>query len=740
MNKHALAVLGACALGTGVMIAFEHGIFFGKLLIGYDATSLVYPWYVNALTAFHHNPFLAFDPYVDGGMVNFNLLANYDPIYFLPLVGGTVPTLFQAQLLVLAHLILVPVCLVALARLYGISGVKLLAVGLLGGVVAFVGFDLKYMETTEAIDGYGWGMLSITAIEYYRIKKRIGYALAAALALDFAFMRFAKGTIYWALFVIPYVAVFWTEFKSRTILRDLAASAAVFFAVAAPCVIEMRHMWMIIESSKFLSVEIEGTRRDILAYFGLYLSPLTPTGQSIYEIPGVLGLLTLLSFVRMNLRERLFFGIALAVLLVYALGTATPIEWIVRHTFPPANAFRRAYEEFYVAFPILLMIVVRYGIAPEDRPLNALWRIGGTVGVLILLGVSAVVSPQALPVNAAASACSVIFLLAYPRVLVTSVLVAAQWILISYIPIAHSIFYPHPAAIVHDEILANRQGIEPYLTPGTVDTTRLYRVMAVGANANFGPYAGVYRFYNLAPDDGTRIPRNLYAVTGVDPLFSNIVAGIRANPGIIGGDSLRSMSVRYYFFPPEEADIASAAQRLHSDLRFAPSPGTWIVLEDPHASAFIAAAQAGSGRTYAVPGRADWDTIAFRFPANAAYVNLGYLYDDWWSGHASDGTPAALTDNHGQLRVSRRGIAGKNVTLRFRNAAFVLALQAQLITYLALVLGAGVALAAYAMRRKPESTSSATITGLSAEGARDASVLPSATPGNDPSNSSAASG
>lgn len=699
MDKRVVAAAGACVFGIAVLCAFEPGIFFGSKLIGYDATSLVYPWYVNALAAFHHDPFLAFDPYMDGGMVNFNLLANYDPIYFLPLIAGVVPSLYQAQLLVLAHLALVPICLVALARLYGITGIKLFAVGALGGVVAFVGFDLKYMETTEAIDGYGWGMALITAIEYYRVRKRIGFAIAAALALDFAFTRFAKGTVYWALFIIPYVAVFWSDFKSRTILRDLSVAVAVFFAVVAPCVIEMHHMWASIESSKFLSVELEGARRDILAYLGVYLAPLTTSGQNIYEIPGVLGLLTLLSFARMKIRERLFYGIVLGVLLVYALGSATPMEWIVRHAFPPADAFRRAYEEFYVAFPILLMIAVRYGIAPEARPLNALWRIGGTAAIAILVGISTFVSPQSLAINSAASACSIIFLLTYPRVAIAAVLVAVQWVLISYIPVAQSIFYPHPAAIVRDEILANRQGIEPYLTPDTTDTSRLYRVMAVGANANFGPYAGVYRFYNLAPDDGTRIPSNLYRVTGVDPLFSEIVAGMRAKPGIIGGPSLRTMSVRYYFFSPTEADIASAAQRLHPDLRSAPSPSNWIVLEDPHASAFIAASQTGTSDSSAVLGQADWDTLTFRFPTNAAYVNLAYLYDDWWTGRAADGTPAVLVNQNGQLRVSGKGVAGKSITLRYSNGAFVLALQVQILTYVVLLLGA-VAGALYALARE----------------------------------------
>jgi hypothetical protein len=261
-------------------------------------------------------------------------------------------------------------------------------------------------------------------------------------------------------------------------------------------------------------------------------------------------------------------------------------------------------------------------------------------------------------------------------------------VLISYIPIAQSIFYPHPATIVRNEISANRQGIEPYLTPDTTDTSRLYRVMAIGANANFGPYAGVYRFYNLAPDDGTRIPRSLYKVVGVDPLFSDIAAGLRANPSIIGGASLRSMSVRYYFFAPEDADIASAAQRIHPALRGAPSPGNWIVLEDPHASPLIAATQKGTGTTSAVHGSADWDTVTFRVPANTAHVDLAYLYDDWWTARADDGTSAVLVNNNGQLRISAAAVAGKAVTLRYGSRAFVLALQAQLLAYLVLVLGA----------------------------------------------------
>lgn len=681
------ATIGACLLGIAVIVAFEHDLFSGSLLIGYDTTSLVYPWYVNALIAFHHNPFLSFDPYMDGGMVNFNLLANYDPIYDIPLLLGAIPTLYQAQLLVLAHLVMVPICLVALARLYGVSGAKLLAVGIIGGVAAFIGFDLKYMETTEAIDGYGWGMLCITAIEYYRVKKRLAFAIVAALALDFAFTRFAKGTVYWALFIIPYVAVFWSQFKSRTILRDLVIASAVFFAVVAPCVIEMHHMWNSIESSKFLSVELEGTRRDALAYLGMYLAPLTTTGQNIYEIPGVIAILTLLSFIRMTARERWFFAIVLGILLVYALGSATPMEWIIRHIFPPADAFRRAYEEFYVALPILLMAVVRYGIAPQSRALSAAWRIAGIAALSALLIVTTLVSPQSIAVNLWAVLCSILLLFSYPRPIATAVLIMVQWVLIAYVPVAHSIFYPHPAAIVHDEITQNRQGLEPYLTPQTANARNLYRVMAIGANANFGPYAGVYRFYNLAPDDGTRIPRNLYEVLGGDPLFSDIVQSVRSNPAIVASPALRSMSVRYYFFPPEDADIALAAQKLHPALRVRPSPGNWIVLEDPHAWPFVSALRAGGHFMTAVVASADWDTVRFVFPAGTSSVDLAYLYDDWWNIRATDGTRGRTIDHGGQLRVAARGLAGKQVVLQYQNVGFVWALRLQLLTYFLLIAG-----------------------------------------------------
>ncbi len=696
-------LVGASVLAIGIMIAFEPGIFLGYRLIGFDSTSLVYPWYVNALIAFHHNPFVSFNPYQDGGMVNFNLLANYDPIYFIPLLTGAIPNLYQEQLLVLAHLALVPLCLIALARLYGVSGAKLYLVGVLGAVAAFTGFDLKYMETTEAIDGYAWGLLCLTAIEYYRVRKRLSYAIVAALALDFAFTRFAKGTVYWPLFIVPYIAVFWSEFRSRTLVRDVAIATAVFFAVALPSIIEMQHMWISIEASKFLSVELEGAPRDILAYFGFYLAPLSAQGQSIYAIPGVIGIMLLVSFARMSTRERWFFGIVLGALLLYALGSATPMEWIVRHTFPPADVFRRAYEELYVALPILFMVVVRYFIAAkEEWAFNPRWRIGiiTALGLLAVLGI--VVSPESRPVDLTVVACSIAFLYTYRQPVAIGALITTQWVLIAFLPVAQSIFYPHPPGIVQDEISANYQGIEPYLTPRTTDAEKLYRVVGVGVNANFGPYAGVYRFYNLAPDDGTRIPRALYEETRLaDPLFSGIAQSLRANPAIVASPALRAMSVRYYFFRPEVSDIAAAARRRHPELRYLPNPDGWLVLEDPLAHPFISALTSDSRLIRGVPGYVDWDTVRFRFPRGAAYVDLSYLYDDWWHVEASDGARERIVDRDGQLRIAANGLQGKRVTLRYQSSAFTVALVLQLLCYLVLAAGA-LAIGARAMLRVAE--------------------------------------
>lgn len=678
LSRRYRSFAGLAALaGVVLVVAFEPGLFRGSRLIGFDAASLVTPWYLNALLAFYHGPFVALNPYQMGGMPNFNLLANYDPIYVVPAIVRAVPSMYQVQLLILVHLFFIPICLVALARLYGVTGLKLILAGVLGAVAAYTGFDLKYMETTEAIDGYSWSLLALTAIEYYRVRKGVAFAVIAALALDFAFMRFAKGLALWPLFIVAYVATFWDQFKHRHLLRDVALAGVVFVLVLAPCIVQQSHLWGLIETSKDFSLEQEGTLQNALSYFGFFLAAHTSEGQDVFVIAGIITVMGILGFANMDDRERWFFGISLVLLFAYVLGDVTPMQSIVRHLYPPVDPFRRAYEAFYIPFALLLLVVVRFAIAdPRSRSADKTWSIATGAVFVAVAAVAIALDRSTWLINLAVLACAIIFIV-YRQPVVAALLLVVQWLLVGYLPIAHSPFYPKPAAGVVGDIASQYRDLEPYLALAGSDSTRLYRVVGVGVDATFGSWAGVYQFYNLAPDTGTRIPQALYERTQIaDPLSDGIVDSLRQRPDIIAGPAMRDMAVRHYLFSDDASDIARAAERRHPELR-ALHAANWTVLEDPKAHAFVSTVGA---RPLPVAAHVGWDTVSFVMPAGASAADVAFLYDPWWRA-TTGGRPATIVDNSGQLRVSASGVQGKLVELRYGSEIFTTAIMLQMIAY-----------------------------------------------------------
>ncbi|HTA38181.1 MAG TPA: hypothetical protein VK760_03855, partial [Candidatus Acidoferrales bacterium] len=594
IRKHADSVysLLAVLLAVAIMVAFEPGIFLGSQLIGFDATTEYYPWYVNALLAFHHGPFTVLNPFMDGGSTNYNLFANYDPVYLLPLLTGRIPSLFQEQLLVLAHLLVVPACLVALARLYGISGMKLLLVAALGAAAGFTGHILNLLSESIDLNCYGWAFVAITAIEYYRVKKRLPYAVGAAVAVNFSLMISDGGAAYWPLFVIPYVAVCWREFRGPTFVRDAAIACGVLVLLSLPGLVERAHQWRTIQTvATDLTPKQFANPRDALAYFGFHFSPAAQDNQtinqSLFAIPGAIGLMLLAAFERMSRRERWLFGSLLGVLFVSALGSVTPLEQIVRHVYPPAGMFRRAYEDLNVAIPVTFVLVVRYFVTQER--LGVPWRawVAAALAGLFLLAVRA--EPSQWPVNLAVTGLSIAFLYVARWPAAAATVLVAQWVLVVFMPVTGSIFAPHDRAAVEYEInVATFEGLGPFLADRGTDSGALYRVAGVGVIPTFGNYAGVRRFYNLVSHvPESRTPRELYTLTGVTE--AGVEASIRANPSIVASPSLRGAAVRYYVLSNDDADIERAVRHGHPELRSVPVAGPYRVLEDPRAFPFVSA-------------------------------------------------------------------------------------------------------------------------------------------------------
>jgi hypothetical protein len=346
---------------------------------------------------------------------------------------------------------------------------------------------------------------------------------------------------------------------------------------------------------------------------------------------------------------------------------------------------------------VLFMLVVRYFVAQER--LEIPWRIWVAGALAALFFVALMVEPAQWPVNLAVVGLSLAFLYLYRWPAAVATVLLAQWVLVVFIPVSSSIFAPHPRTSVENEInVITYEGLGPFLSSRGNDSAALFRVVGIGLMPTFGNYAGVRRFYNLVSHvPESRTPRELYVVTGLSE--AGVEESLRSDPSIVASPSLRNMAVRYYFLNPGDTDIEQAARRNHPELRSIPNAGPSRVLEDPRAFPFVSAVRLGSGLLAGVPATVDWDTVTFDFPRDAPFVNLAYLYDDWWHVEAP-GASVSPIDRHGQLQVDGTQLHGKHVTLRYYSPLFDVALAAEVACYLALALY-GILLVGAAVRNRP---------------------------------------
>ncbi|HEV3085639.1 MAG TPA: hypothetical protein VGX96_00345 [Candidatus Elarobacter sp.] len=672
-----------------VIVAIDAGAFAGTRVLGGDATDILYPWYVTALKTFWVNPAGVYDPYTLGGMPTFNFVANYDPIYAIPLVFGAVPDLGQYQLLALSHAFLIPASLLAIGVLRRLPQRALWMLAALSVVAVYLGPNFKYAADTDGGDCYAWTFAALAAFEFYRLRGRLAYAVVMVLCLDFAFMRFATAAALLPLLFVPLFIYHWRELFARpNAKRNLAIAVAVGIVVLLPNVIMQYKLYTIIAAAVNVQVVEEASRTDLFALLGMRMRdtecfPL----HTMFAVPGAITLLLIVVLSSVRTRFRLFCIAVLAVLLLYSLGSVTPFAELLRTVYKPAALFRRPYAALEVALPFIFYLIAAYGTAEYEV------KRGVRVVVLALTCVAVLgallLYPQTWPLDLVLAA-STLALIAVPwnNKLFAGVL-ALQWIVLVGYPTVKSVFYPQPRDTATEHFRPFRQ-LNAFLPPVGARADQAFRVIGIGVPVQLGMYAGVYQFYSVAPSRGTRVPRELALRTGVtDTDVPTIGALFAAHPELVGSPGLRAMAVRYYFVHPNlYGTFAPAALRAHPELRAVPSEGYWKIIEDPFARPFIASYARDSDVPVRLDGSLGWNGASFTAPAESDHVDLALLYDSWWTARSADGTPLPVGNDHGQLQIGTAGAHGGRVVAAYGSPLFASSVWLALATYAALLAGA----------------------------------------------------
>jgi hypothetical protein len=679
------ALLPALA-AIAVIVLLDAGAYAGTRVLGGDASDILYPWYVTALKTFWVNPAGVFDPYTLGGMPSFNFVANYDPIYALPLLAGGIPDVGQYQLLALSHAFLIPISLLSIGALRKLPPPAMWTLAALSVAAAYVGPVFKYAADTDGSDCYAWTFAALAAFEYYRVRGRPAYAIATVLCLDFAFVRFATGAVFLPLVFVPLVAYHWGELRARsTALRDLALALAAGVAVLLPNLVMQGKLYTIIQSTVNVAVVEEADRSDVFGLLGMRLEdaafwPL----HTMFAVPGALLALTLAALGSLRPRFRLLCAAVLGVLLLYALGHVTPFADLFRAVYVPAALFRRPYAALEVALPFAFYLIAAYGL--EGAPAGRAVRL--TVIGLTLCGLAGALFayPQAWALDLVLAATTIV-LVARPwgRRLLVGVL-AVQWAILIGYPTLESVFYPQPRNPALEHFRSFRS-LNAYLPPAGVRAAQAFRVVGIGVPSELGMYAGVYEYYSVGPSRGTRIPRRLAVRTGIAESDTPAIGPFfLAHPSLVGSAGMRAMAVRYYFVNPRYYDeLAAVALRVHPELRAVPSDGYWRIIEDPYARPFVAGYAAASDVPLRLDGTLGWNGASFEVPAETDHVDLALLYDSWWSARTAGGVPLRVSSDEGQLRVDTSPAHGGRVVVAYGSAAFTATVWLALATYAALL-------------------------------------------------------
>lgn len=689
-----VATIASACLALLLVVTFQFGAFFGTRLIPYDTVSLNYPWYVNAILAARHGVFTALNPFHMGGIPNYTLPAFFDVFYWIPLITGGIPTLYQHQLLVLFHACMIPIALISLARLYGMRGPRLYLVGVVGFIACYLGPVVKYMETANGIDTYAWGFVGFAALEYFRARGRLAYAVVAAFSFVFAFTRFSEAGVLWPLVLIGYVICAWPDISAhKRGAPKLGFAALIGLAVLLPAIILQLKWFHTATVTLDVKPVEEATRGSIAAFLGF--APVLPDGSlgnDLFAMPGILVAMIAIAFQNMSWRWRIFYGAFLGTLLIYTFGTAIGGTWYehaFRTIYLPASFARRPYAGLYIVLPVLIIMLTKHVLAIDVTRLNyrhlfTATAVGLTVMMLFL-------APHLWLLDLIAGTLTILFCAGWRLGAIgLAAALVVQWALVVYAPNAMSSFYPHVRQ-AGTELLEPYSSIVQYLTPETSDASKLYRIFGVGMPGEWGSLSDIFQFYDVGPDPGSMYPRNLEQRTKIFEIRENKVTPfIMAHPDVVGSLGMEEMSVRYYIVGGESF---TQFQRLALDgkpwLRTLPTLGYWHVIEDTRWQPFLTAI--GSAPNDRVTADVHWDTLQITVPQNTSEIRLSYIYDPWW--HASvvgtSHTEIAVQNDGGQLQLSTKGLGGQTVILRYGSSAYSAAVAIALLVYVGVGLWLG---------------------------------------------------
>ena len=687
-------------LAVMLIVAANFGAFVGHRCIPWDFLDHHYNEYLTALHAAHHGIFGAYNPYEFGGMFLPNLFAYYDPVFWWPaFFFHASPDLYQHQFIHLAHFFIIPASLFFLGHLYGVRGRGYYPIAVLSVIAVYVGPTFELMSQGGESETYCWGFAIIAALECYRQSHKLWAIVAAALFVSWATIASNEDMAFWPFALLAYALAFWPELAAkRRFLLDVGLAVAITVVLTLPYfLIEFGLFKYVLVTGQAITIEA-ATVGSSIAFFGYN------NGISMLALPGALFVLLAASLARETARARWILGIALGALFLYALGNVTPFEKIFRTIYYPASLFRRPYGALDIALPVTFAFIVR-GYFSVTGPLIARYWFAGIASAAFVA--SLILQPQEILVSVLAFALTLAAIWCYQSRAIVAGVLLAQWVFAIYIPIRTSEFYPGAWPPVQLTYFNDYKSVVQYMAPITPDSDHLFRVAGIGVPADFGAKSGVYRYPMLYPGHGTLMPAGVAAVVHA-PEIANDVEGTRnltaetivgtvtANPDLmVGSESVRQMSVRYYIIGPMAANVFPTLLHDHPEFKVL-NGGFWSVLYDPKAQPFVRSLDA-AGKTKPVRANVEYDHIEATVPSGARYLDVADLYDNWWHASTARGEQLPVVNNGGMLRIDVAAHAGDAVLLKFENRWLKIAMILELLTYAGI---ACTALASVAYRKK----------------------------------------
>lgn len=659
------------------------GIFFLQLVVPYDYQTADYPEYLESIRAAKYNLACLFNPFNDGGVVSDNLIANFDPLEWLPAIFSRLPNYQVLESFYVLHLALVPIGLVLVARAHDVPKSRWIYIVFLSMMAYALGPTLKYMQQTNAIGAMGLTVFALGALEWFRKSGKSAYVVAAGLALAYSVEHWIYAAVFLPLVLLAYGITHFSELTAtRTRVASICIATGIGLIVVLPSVLlDLKYNQTIAISENFNQLT-ELFPSDLLAMMGAPLDAL-----HLVMIPTALITMVVLGFRSSQRFERLIFLALMLALVAYSFGDITPFGNFFRKIYPIAGVIRRPYAAWYVLIPLMLVIAVR-GLRLIDATI-----VRGTcaVGALAVLGSLAVTSSINRADSVAGGVIPDVILLGSlaamvyrPRFSVVFAAAMLQWLVLDQVPFWNSQWRPIviPASNQYLQPYESVRGFLPFESNSSSDA---YRIANIGLPAEFGVSSGAWDIYGIAADYNTSTPRNLAKILNPAPLHAAILPDyVRANPEFLATTSWQRMAVRYYLIGPTVIDSLRPMIKRHPNLRLTDVQSYWSVIEDRAAAPFVSSVFGNVVRP--LKTQMTRDSFRFRAPKIAAEVRLAILYDSWWKATDQTGRDLSsrLFNKNGQLAFNVVAIGGQDIRLHYTNSVVVAAIWVSLFVQLAL--------------------------------------------------------